>query len=212
MSTPATVPEIRNPKRIGFALSDSQILRLLDDIKDERWKFAIQLCAVYGLRPEELRNLRIKDGVEGKELWSIYQKSKGGTKGAKTEPRRLHPLLIQQDGEPVDWKLQERLAIGESLPPLGAEGKGGEALRTHLRRRTAWQSLQKEAENINEVLVPYTFRHRYAKQSHAAGFPVSNIAAAMGHSIEVHLESYARFVPDGTADLYAKRNKTAKAA
>ncbi len=39
------------------------------------------------------------------------------------------------------------------------------------------------------------------------GFPVSNIAAAMGHTIEVHLESYARFVPDGTADLYAKRNK-----
>ena len=73
---PATVPEIRNPKRIGFALSDSQILRLLNDIKDERWKFAVQLCSVYGLRPEELRNLRIKDGVEGKGLWSIYQKSK----------------------------------------------------------------------------------------------------------------------------------------
>ena len=67
--------------------------------------------------------------------------------------------------------------------------------------------LNKEAENINEILVPYTFRHRYAKQSHAFRFPVSNIAAAMGHSIEVHLESYARFVPDGTADLYANRNK-----
>ena len=209
---PVSIPEIKKPKRIGFALTDSQILRLLDDIKDEKWKFAVQLCSVYGLRPEELKNLRIKDGVEGKELWSIYQKSKGGTKGAKTEPRRLHPLLIEQDGNPIDWKLQKRLEIGESLPPLGAEGKGGEALRTHLRRRAVWKSLQQEAENINEVLVPYTFRHRYAKQSHAAGFPVSNIAAAMGHSIEVHLESYARFVPDGTADLYAKRNKTAKAA
>ena len=118
-------------------------------------------------------------------------------------------MLIQQDEKTPDWKLQERLAIGESLPPLGAEGKGGEALRPHLRRRTAWQSLQ-EAENINEVLVPYTFRHRYAKLSHAAGFPVSNIAAAMWHSIEVHLESYARFVPDGTADLYDKRNKASK--
>ena len=116
-------------------------------------------------------------------------------------------MLIKHDGNPINWKLQKRLSIGESLPPLGAEGKGGEALRTHLRRRTAWQSLKKEAENINEVLVPYTFRHRYAKQSHAAGFPVSNFAAAMGHSIEVHLESYARFVPDGTADLYAKANQ-----
>ena len=203
---PAHIPEIRNPKRIGFALSESQIIRLLDEITDERWKFAIQLCAVYGLRPEELRHLRIKDGVEGKELWTIYQKSKGGRSGAKTEPRRLHPLLIEQDGEPLDWKLQQRLEIGESLPPLGAEGKGGESVRTFLRRRPAWKSLQREAENIGEVLVPYTFRHRYAKHSHAAGFPVSNIAAAMGHTIEVHLESYSRFIPDGTADLYANKN------
>tara|TARA_Y100001968_G_scaffold143403_1_gene131032 strand:+ start:327 stop:506 length:180 start_codon:yes stop_codon:yes gene_type:complete len=46
----ATVPQIRNPKRIGFALRDSQTIRLLDEITDERWKFAIQLCAVYGLK------------------------------------------------------------------------------------------------------------------------------------------------------------------
>ena len=46
----------------------------------------------------------------------------------------------------------------------------------------------------------------------ATGFPVSNIAAAMGHTLEVHLESYARFIPDGIADLYAKRNAAPKAA
>jgi integrase len=204
---PASIPEIKKPKRIGFALTDSQILRLLDDISDERWKFAIQLCAVYGLRPEELRHLRIKDGVEGKELWTIYQKSMGGTKGDKTKPRRLHPLLIEDmDGNTIDWKLQQRLEIGESLPPLGQKGKGGEALRTHLRRKNVWNVLCKEAEMIGEVLVPYTFRHRYAKASHAAGIPLTNIAAAMGHTTEVHHQSYARFIPDGTADLYAKRN------
>ena len=209
---PAHIPEIRNPKRIGFALSDSQIIRLVDEIQDERWKFAVQLCAVYGLRPEELRHLRIKDGVNGKELWTIYQKSKGGKSGAKTEPRRIHPLLIEDSGEPIDWKLQSRIEIGEKLSPLGKEGKAGEALGTFLKRRPVWKSLQEEAKNIGEVLVPYTFRHRYAKQSHAAGFPVSNIAAAMGHTIEVHLESYSRFIPDGTADLYANRNSTVKAA
>ena len=162
---------------------------------------------MYGLRPEELRHLRIKDGVEGKELWTIYQKSMGGTKGDKTKPRRLHPLLIEDlDGNTIDWKLQQRLEIGESLPPLGQKGKGGEALRTHLRRKNVWNVLCKEAEMIGEVLVPYTFRHRYAKASHAAGIPLTNIAAAMGHTTEVHHQSYARFIPDGTADLYAKRN------
>ena len=205
---PASIPEIKKPKRVGFALTDSQILRLLEDVSDERWKFAIQLCAVYGLRPEELRYLRIKDGAEGKELWTIYQKSMGGTKGDKTKPRRLHPLLIEDmDGNTIDWKLQQRLEIGEALPPLGQKGKGGEALRTHLRRRKVWNVLCKEPEMIGEVLVPYTFRHRYAKASHAAGIPLTNIAAAMGHTTEVHHQSYARFIPDGTADMYAKRNK-----
>ena len=39
---------------------------------------------------------------------------------------------------------------------------------------------------IEEVLVPYTFRHRYAKASHPACIPLTNIAAAMGHTTEVH--------------------------
>ena len=45
---------------------DSQIHRLLDDLSDERWKFAIKLCAMYGLRPEELKYLRIKDSAKEK--------------------------------------------------------------------------------------------------------------------------------------------------
>ena len=58
---------------------------------------------------------------------------------------------------------------------------------------------------IGEVLVLYTFRHRYAKASHAAGIPLINIASAIGHIAEVHHQSYARFIPEGKADLYAKR-------
>ncbi len=204
---PANILEIKKPKRIGFDLTDSQILRLLDDVSDERWKFAIQLSAVYGLRPEELRHLRIKEGSEGKELWTIYQKSMGGSKGDKTKPRRLHPLLIEDmNGNTIDWKLQQKLEIDESLPPLDSKGKGDEALRNHLRRKKVWNVLCKQAEMIGEVLVPYTFRHRYAKASHAAGIHLTNIASAMSHTTEVHHQSYARFIPDGTTDLYAKRN------
>ena len=59
---------------------------------------------------------------------------------------------------------------------------------------------------IGEVLIPYTFRHLYAKASHAAGIPLTNIAVAMGHTTEVDHQNYARFIPDGTADLYAKQN------
>ena len=52
----------------------------------------------------------------------------------------------------------------------------------------------------------FTLRHRYANASDAAGIPLSNIASDMDHTTEVNHQSYARYIPDGTADLYAKRN------
>ena len=83
---PAHIPETRNPSEIGYAIADQEIIELLDLIPKGRtaseeeiynsWRFAIQLCSVYGLRPEELRHLTIKEGIEGKELWTTYQKSK----------------------------------------------------------------------------------------------------------------------------------------
>lgn len=193
---PASLPETLKPKRVGYPLTDAQIIRIVEGVPDERWRFAVQLCAEFGLRPEELRWLRIKDG----QLWCLYRKSKGGSRGDKTEPRRLHSLPVA-GAEP--WNLSSRVAAGEPLPPLGQEGHGGEALATYLRRRAVWQSIKAEAEYQGEQLTAYSFRHRYARESHRAGITVADIAAAMGHTIETHLLSYARFTPDSTAAAYA---------
>ena len=131
----------------------------------------------------------------------------GGNKGQKTEPIRLHPLLVRDmDGRVIDWNLQARIQVGEELPPLNREGEGGQALGTYLRRKDAWNALRKEADHLGEQLTPYSFRHRYAKGMHSAGIPIANIAEAMGHTIEVHLQSYARFKPNATAELVAAVN------
>ena len=205
---PASIPEIRKPKKIGYAFSDQQILALINDETDEKWKFCYQLCAVYGLRPEELRHLKIMDGTKGKELWSTYRKSMGGLRGDKTKPRKLAPLFVKDaDGNLIDWKLQQRLEIGEELPPLGQEGKGSEAIRTHLRRRKLYQQIKEEARKLDQECVPYSFRHRYAKESHANGAPTPNIAEAMGHTVPVHMQNYARFTPDATTEIYDRINK-----
>ena len=210
---PASVPEPRKPKEIGYAFSDQQILALIENEPDEKWRFAYQLLGVYGLRPEELKYLRIIDGVSGKELHCTYRKSKGGLKGDKTKPRKLHPLFIKDiDGNRIDWKLQERLEIGEQLPPLGEQGSGGMALRTHMKRKyktrkNIYLQIREEAKKIDQVAKPYSFRHRYAKESHAMGFPISNIAEAMGHTVEVHMDNYSRFAPDSTGEIYSKANQ-----
>ena len=44
---------LTQPKEIVYPVRDQEILSLLESIKNEKWRFAIQLLSVYGLRPEE---------------------------------------------------------------------------------------------------------------------------------------------------------------
>lgn len=201
--------EISKPKCIGYPISDEQILRLLDGLPTtgaaERWRFAIELVATYGLRPEELRYLKVTDGIDGKELWCMYRKKSGG---GMTLPRRLLPLFIKDStGQVQDWKLIERLSQNEEIPPIGKAGHGGESLGTYLKNKAIWKELKEEVLKGGDKLVPYSFRHRYAKQSHQKGLQLTQISEAMGHSVGVHTTSYARFTPSGTAEAYAQANK-----
>ena len=92
---PVKIAEKLKTKRVGYALTDSQILQLIASEKDPRWQLNFQLFAVYGLRPEELRFLVVKDGINVKELWTTYEKAMGGNKGQKTEPRKLAPIYVK---------------------------------------------------------------------------------------------------------------------
>ena len=188
-------------KRVGYPLTDGEILRLLDNLPNTdqavAWRFGLQLMAVYGLRPEELRYLSIKQG----ELWCLYRK-KGG--GGQTEPRPLYALPVRDlDGSALEWNLQLRLQAGEPLPPLGQPGHGGEALLTYLKRVPMWRTLHQEVAAKGEALVPYSFRHRYAAEGHRLGLTVKDLSVGMGHSVEAHLRAYAAFKPSGTAAAFA---------
>lgn len=217
------IAEPKRPKKVGYCFSDAQILTLVDAIPNDdagnRWRFAVQLLAVYGLRPFELNHLQVQQGVNGPELWTTKGKSMGGLRGDETRPRRLNALLVcNDDGAAVDWNLLERLQRGEPLPPLGSEA--GDAFNTYLGRRRrsdhplmkAWDLAKNDAMRLNQKFGSYGFRHRYAKASHAAGFPPVNIAESMGHTLEVHLDNYARFMPNSTSDLYSARNSSLKVA
>tara|TARA_A100001011_G_scaffold392107_1_gene478941 strand:- start:37 stop:456 length:420 start_codon:yes stop_codon:yes gene_type:complete len=107
--------EVTTEKRVGYPLTDSQIGRLVDSFADNehaaKWQFTTQLCAVYGLRPEELRYLVLKNNKT--EFWTTYKKS-----NSKINGRRLFPLFVLDiDGNPFEWclTLQQRFAAGELL-------------------------------------------------------------------------------------------------
>ena len=52
----------RAAKAITTPLEVEPILALVRAIPDARWRFAFQLMAAYGLRPEELQHLQIRQG------------------------------------------------------------------------------------------------------------------------------------------------------
>jgi len=51
---------------------------------------------------------------------------------------------------------------------------------------------------IDGLLIP----HRYSAAGHARGLQPKQMADAMGHSLEVHVGSYARFMTRDLADVF----------
>ncbi|QPN60279.1 integrase [Synechococcus sp. CBW1002] len=194
-----TVVGRRAPTREQYALGDSQVIRLVEALEastsDEarRWAFAVQLCAVYGLRPTELFHLRFRGDV----LWCLYAKKSGG---GTTKPRQLLAApVMDADGTRMEWLLEKRLRAGEPLPEVAEPKMAGDRMGRFLRRQGIWQQLCGEAEHLGEELVPYSLRHRYSATCHRNNLPPKYIAEAMGHSLETHLRRYARFVNQGEA-------------
>lgn len=180
----------RAAKAITTPLEVEHILALVQAIPDARWRFAFQLMAAYGLRPEELQHLQIRQG----RLWCMYEKvaSRG-----KTRPRVLRPLPCDDwaDG----WRLEERFPTQE-LPPM-QPGLGGGYVGHYLMNRPLWKELRREYEAKGEKLVPYSCRHGYAHRAHViCDLPPKVVAAAMGHSVQTHLAAYSRWCGDDVVD------------
>jgi integrase len=180
----------RAAKAITTPLEVEHILALVRAIPDARWRFAFQLMAAYGLRPEELQHLQIRQG----RLWCMYEKvaSRG-----KTRPRVLRPLPCDDwaDG----WRLEERFPTQE-LPPM-QPGLGGGYVGHYLMNRPLWKELRREYEAKGEKLVPYSCRHGYAHRAHViCDLPPKVVAAAMGHSVQTHLAAYSRWCGDDVVD------------
>ena len=192
--TDRAVKQLRGTKaerRTVATITDAEILHLLDSLADtdaaNRWRNAIQLMALYGLRPEELNHLVVKQHPTSKQpaLFCTYQKV---CNRVKTKQRWLMPLpLKNHTGELVEWNLAGAMAIGQlELPPLSDKY----AVRTFLERQPFWHELKAKYEKTGEWLRPYSFRNAYSLRAHRLGHRNDVICMNMGHSLSTHENSY----------------------
>jgi len=104
------------------------------------------------------------------------------------------------------------------LPPLGKEGDAAASCKTYLSRRKVWDTIKKESAKEKQELTPYSFRHRYAYYGHnrpkADGTcrAPKAVADALGHTLDTHLLSYARFQTKELANQFDETTLLVKVA
>jgi len=180
----------RQQKTITTPIAVEHILALLEAMPDSRWRLCFQLISAFGLRPEEIQHLELREG----RLWCLYEKV--AARG-KTKPRPLR-LLPSYDWA-AEWNL-ERTFKQSLLPPMRS-GHGAHDITQYLRRRPLWRDLRREYEQKGEKLVLYSCRHAYAHRAHViCDLPPKVVAAAMGHSVQTHLAAYSRWCGDDVVD------------
>ncbi|MFN9636265.1 MAG: hypothetical protein ACK55D_06090 [Synechococcaceae cyanobacterium] len=186
----------RETTSVTTPLTVDDIQALVEAIPDPKWRYAFQLLSAYGLRPEELQHLEVRNG----RLWCTY--AKVSSRG-KTEPRPLR--LLPCDPWAAAWNL-EATYRADRLPPM-KPGLGADAMGLYMRRRDLWQQLRRRYEEQGEKLVLYSCRHAYAHRAHTLCpmLPTKFVAAAMGHSLETHLAAYSRWIGDDEVDAAFER-------
>lgn len=180
----------REPKSVTTPIGVDDILLLVESIPDSRWRYAVQLLASFGLRPEELQHLELREG----RLWCNYAKvsSRGSTR-----PRPLRVLPC--DAWAKQWGLEESFS-STRMPPM-RPGFGSQDLKNYLRRRPLWDQLRHRYALDGEKLVLYSCRHGYAHRAHViCELPPKVVAAAMGHTVETHLAAYSKWCGDDVVD------------
>lgn len=197
----------------GSPLSDQEILDLIDSLPDNeaglRWRDALRLMAELGLRPVELRYMSVrKHHTTGELIWWCDYRKRAGV--GMTKPRRAFALpLMNQDGELVRWNLLKRWNAGLlQLPPLGSTQRVSRTATTYLYKKPCWISLKQRAAARGERAVIYSFRHSFSLRGHQRGVDPGSMAAAMGHTLAVHLRSYPWASEQTTAAAFARSSES----
>ena len=164
-------------------LTDDEVMELIQ-LLPESWGNVVKISRVFGVRPWEISFIKRANNDDGEhQLRVIKGKTFTTRSGVKeeTEPRWLEPV-------PVNGTTFDLVQNWDHLSlPLTVSGK---TLGAFLRRLPYWQQLVGEYEARGEWLRPYSFRDTFSVRAHGYGIEDTMIAAALGHTVEVHHRSY----------------------
>jgi integrase len=161
----------------------------------QRDALIVSLMAYAGLRPGELRALRLGDIREKTILVQRAANPDGSVKTTKTEHHRAVRLL-----SPLAQDVREyRLAIGrpseKRLVLLNEDGKPWDKSGWQMWRVDRWAPACR-AVGLDPVPRPYDCRHSFASLLLAEGRQPLYVAQQLGHSLAVLLSTYSHLMAE----------------
>jgi hypothetical protein len=154
------------------------------EVKDswQLWRWTYGMLAVFGLRPRELF---INPDID----WWLSQENVDLTwkvdKDCKTGERQALPLYKQWIDE-FDLRNPKYLEMLETA--ISKKDKNNHAEITALTQRVSWWF-----RKIGLDFKPYDLRHAWAIRAHILGIPIKAAADNLGHSVQVHTQTYQRW-------------------
>ena len=164
-------------------LTDAEVLELIR-LLPETWGNVIKICRVFGVRSWEVGFITQATNDDGEPQLRVTKGKTYNTRGGvkeETDPRWLEAVAVDNStfGLVENWDQLK-------LPPTVS----GKTLGAVLRRLPYWQKLIAEYEARGEWLRPYSLRDTFSVRAHGIVKDDTLIAAAMGHTVEVHHRSY----------------------
>ena len=164
-------------------LTDAEVLELIR-LLPESWANVIKVCRVFGVRSWEVAFITRATNDDGEPQLRVTKGKTYNTRGGvkeTTDPRWLEAVAVDNStfGLVEGWDQLK-------LPPTVS----GKSLGAVLRRLPYWQQLVAEYEARGEWLRPYSLRDTFSVRAHGIVKDDTLIAAAMGHTVEVHHRSY----------------------
>ena len=181
------LPEDWRDRAAGYGLhltrfrplpTDSQILELVGQIPNPRWRLAYGLMATYGLRNHEVFF------CDGSAL-------------APGADRVLRVLPTSKTGEHQVWPFQPEWIDHFELERLGRDPNALPPVNLDLRRTTLQQVGRRVAEQFRRYglpITPYDLRHAWAVRTIHIGLPDTVAARMMGHSVAIHTRTYHHWI------------------
>ena len=164
-------------------LTDAEVLELIR-LLPETWANVIKICRVFGVRSWEVAFITRATNDDGEPQLRVTKGKTYNTRGGvkeETDPRWLEAVAVNG----TTFNLVEEWNQLK-LPPTVS----GKSLGAILRRLPYWQQLMNQYKAKGEWLRPYSLRDTFSVRAHGIVKDDTLIAAAMGHTVEVHHRSY----------------------